>query len=65
MPTSPPQEAEESYEDEYKIAPPWMMEVKVERVKPPPPLQVSLPDQTAMNLKVFSFDLVGEPSTLV
>ena len=36
MPTSPPQEAEESYEDEYKIAPPWMMEVKIERLPPRP-----------------------------
>ena len=34
------EEAEEYYEDEFKISPPWMMEVKVERVKPPPPLQV-------------------------
>ena len=29
------EEAEESYEDEFKIAPPWMMEVKRARLPPP------------------------------
>ena len=34
------EEAEDYYEDKFKISPPWMIEVTVERIKLPPSLQV-------------------------